>query len=216
MIILDSNFYQNNSDDSSSPVPSISFENERQLKQTVVQARDNQQYRINNSPIASFGIPGTPYDEGTDNPAYFLQGENVVFDAFLFYGGQEVDSEEYDIKVIVKTSPRAINTTWIGEIGSGITPSEGQGTGYYDINIPSAITANLYAGTYFADLLIVSKNTETPSVHVIYNFSFEIGYGVSSPHPETMSTEDGGLKRTGLENTWPNTPSTFRGPNQTQ
>ena len=216
----DNNFFDNPADTNVSvPMPTVAFENEAIVKQTVVQPQDRQQFRPSTSPTAAFGIPGTPYDHGVDNPASFAQGEDVVFEAFLYHDGEEVLTSKYTISAIVKTSPYTPYVAWLGTYNNGITNIQqttvvsGHSTstnkpGYYKIVIPHETTALLFAGSYFMDIVIDQIVTDGGPSHraFLYTTSFNIFYSISSPNPESMKGST--MSRINIDRTWPNNPNT--------
>lgn len=188
-----------------------------QLKTSAIKARNRQNSfsLVGNSSINVDGIPGVPFEAGTPNPDLFYQGEDIVYDMFLYYDGAPVSLEKYNVVVSVKSSSRAYNASWQGFPYNGIYKMEGPDSaeGYYEIWIPSAITANLFAGTYYLHVQIEEKigagTGRFDRKYVALQTYFNLEYSNFSPAPESSSPySTQAAQRAGMEATWPNKPST--------
>jgi len=155
---------------------------------------------------AGYGFPGIPFEPGTPDPCNFCQGEDVVLDAFLYFAGSAVNWREYTLKVLVKSSVRQTDPSWVGEINNGLYHEEQQG--YYTIWIPSAVTAELSGGTYYLDVLLKEEIATGKGLRdrtaKIASFTFNMIYCVMSPEPENLSST--ATHRSTAPSIWPNTP----------
>jgi len=141
----------------------------------------------------------------------FYQGEDFVFEAFLYDFGAPITTEDFEIVVVVKPSVRSLTKTWSAELNVGLYVQPGR-PGYYEIWIPADATATWPAGTYYMDIVARSKfganmgrRTYTT---VLKTVPFSVEYSVYSSHPETQASGTGGLSRSDIERTWPNRAST--------
>jgi hypothetical protein len=191
-------------------VPKVVSDNTVALQSSVIKARNNQ-VGLPNSSLAIDSIPGIPFERGTPNPDLFYQGEDIVYDLFLF-NGEIVTSDDYDITAILKTSPRAYNVAWQGSLEIGIFPVVNQ-TGYYELWIPSNVTSNLLAGTYYLDVLVQEKmgagKGRFDRKYVMVQTMLNIEYSNFSPSPETRANNPLAARREGIEQVWPNQPDTI-------
>jgi len=182
------------------------------LQTSQLIARRSQSLTAHESTLTIDGIPGIPFEKGTPNPDVFYQGEDVVYDLFLFHEGAPVSSDDFDVKILVKTSSRAGKIAWQGILEDGIYPKPNQ-SGYYEVWIPSNATANLLAGTYYLQVLLQERvgagKGKYDRKYVILQSCFNIEYSNFSEHPETASKTSQGLSRGDAEATWPNAPNTI-------
>jgi hypothetical protein len=178
-----------------------------ELESSQIRARSSQDAAEPQSSLAIDGIPGIPFEAGISNPDVFSQGEDIIYDIYLFHAGLPVAKEDYDILASVKTSPRAKGTIWSGKLEAGIYPTRSE-PGYFELWIPSAATENLYAGTYYVDIMIQERfgsgKGRFDRKYVLLKSHFNIDYTNFSPNPEGR----GSTSRAGVEATWPNAPST--------
>jgi hypothetical protein len=200
-------------DGESQQIPSIIYDNIESLKMSVIQARERQYTSMPMQALALDGIPGLPIERGEPNPDIFYQGEDIIFDLFLYMDGKPVKSDEYEILASLKTSPRALNEIWAGSYGDGIDKSADTRDGYYELWISSACTERLLAGTYYLSIAVNQRLGEGKGKHdrkfVLLTHAFALGYSNFSKHPETMSNSSMSAKRSDAEPTWPNTPNTI-------
>lgn len=182
------------------------------LQTSEIKAR-NRQFSVEPpTSLAIDGVPGIPFEAGTPNPDLFYQGEDIVYDLFLIHNGKPVAKEDYTVKVIIKSSPRAYTVNWQGELNSGVYPTP-QGAGYYELWIPSTATEALYAGTYYLNVLIQERvgagKGRFDRKYVLLQTYLNIAYSNFSEHPESRGNYPGGLNRGGVETVWPNSPNTI-------
>jgi hypothetical protein len=203
-------FFSPNVNGEATSVPRVVSDNTVALQSSVIKAR-NSQAPLPNSSLTIDSIPGIPFERGTPNPDLFYQGEDIVYDLFLF-NGEIVTSDDYDILAILKTSPRAYTVAWQGSLDLGIYPVTNQ-SGYYELWIPSNITSNLLAGTYYLDVLVREKmgagKGRFDRKYVLVQTSLNIEYSNFSPSPETLASNPLASKRGGIEQVWPNHPDTI-------
>jgi hypothetical protein len=203
-------FFSPNGDDESVSVPKIVSDNTVALQSSVIKARGSQA-NLPSSPLAIDSIPGIPFERGTPNPDLFYQGEDIVYDLFLF-NGEIVTSDDYEIRAILKTSARAYNAAWQGSLDLGIYPVVNQ-SGYYELWIPSNVTSNLLAGTYYLEVQVHEKmgrgNGRFDRKYTLVKTNFNLEYSNFSPSPETKANNPLAAKREGIEQVWPNQPDTI-------
>jgi hypothetical protein len=204
-------YYSPAVDGSSEQVYKVLIDNIESLERSQIRARNRQYNTTNVSTLAIDGIPGIPFERGTPNPDVFYQGEDIIYDLYLFNDGKPVSSDDFDIFVSVKTSPRAGKHSWLGVIDVGIMPNP-KGSGFYEVWIPSSATANFFAGSYYLTVLMQEKvgagQGRYDRKYVLLNSYFNIDYGNFSPHPETLSNSADKAGRSSVELTWPNSPDT--------
>jgi hypothetical protein len=160
------------------------------------------------------GIPGAIFQRGEPNPDVFYQGDDVIYDVYLFFRGKPVTTDDYEIVVSVKPSPRAINDIWRATSESGLSEVKTSGAGYFEIWIPSQVTSEILAGSYYITVWVKEKFAATGGKYdrssVILTHIFNITYSAFSPKPETASSESfEKIHRTNLEKTWPPHQSTI-------
>lgn len=186
-------------------------DNTEALLSSEIKARNRQFKAFPTSTMALDGVPGIPFEQGTPNPDLFYQGEDIVYDLFLF-NGKPVSSEEYDVRVFVKASPRAYKVVWQGTLDDGVYPAPNE-SGYYEIWIPSSTTESFFAGTYYLDVLIQEKlgsgDGRFDRKYIAIQTNFNVEYSNFSPSPETLAINPNSLKRDGMEQVWPNQPDTI-------
>lgn len=159
----------------------------------------------------SSSVPGIPlFEEGHPNPDLFYQGEDVIYDTFLSYEDNPVLVEDYEISVIVKTSPRASAAVWEGRLDLGVEQKPNQ-SGNYEIWIPAAVTEKFLAGTYYLDVLVTERVGKGLGKHdrkyVLIQTVFNIDYSNHSPTPESRTS--GKELRLAVEGVWPNSVNTI-------
>jgi hypothetical protein len=206
-----STFFTPAADGESSAVYKVVSDNTEALRSSEIKARNRQFRNIPVSTMAIDGVPGIPFERGTPNPDLFYQGEDIVYDLFLF-NGSPVSSTEYEVSVLVKTSPRAYNVVWQGSLDNGVYPAPNE-SGYYEVWIPSSVTATFFAGTYYVDVLLQEKvglgKGRYDRKYLVLQTNFNIEYSNFSPSPETLAGNPDALQRGGMENVWPNQPDTI-------
>jgi hypothetical protein len=161
--------------------------------------------------VRAIGVPGIPFERGEPNPDVFYQGEDIVYDLYLYFDGAPVSVADYDIMVMVKASPRAFTVVWEGKLDSGVYPIQ-NAPGLFEVWIPSSATEQLRAGTYHIDVQLVESLARGKGrhdrKHVLLQHVFNIDYSTFSTKPETRSALGEKLTREGVEATWPNSPDT--------
>lgn len=181
------------------------------LQTSIIKARNSQEDMQVMSSLMVDGVPGIPFERSAPNPDSFYQGEDIVYDLYLWHDGAPVSSEDYDIKVYVKTSPRAHTVTWEGNLDAGIYGAPPQ-SGYYEVWIPATVTEKLFAGTYYIQTQIQERigrgKGRYDRKYVIVSSYFNIEYGNFSPAPEANAKNPDALKRRDVEPVWPNSPDT--------
>lgn len=207
-----SQFFTPDNNAESQPIKKIALSNGIALQTSYIKSRSRQNLIPPTNSLVIDGIPGIPFEAGTPNPDVFYQGEDIVYDLFLFYNGDAVSLEDYDIKVGIKTSPRAYEMTFEASIDNGLYIVPGD-KGYYELWIPSAITSEMLAGSYYLDVILIEKvgrgKGKFDRKHVLLQGHFNVEYSNYSPAPESVSRNAGASKRGTLENTWPNKPNTI-------
>jgi hypothetical protein len=182
------------------------------LKTSQIRARASQYNVSPSNTFAIDGIPGIPFESNQPNPDVFFQGEDIVYDLFLYHEGKPVSSDEYDIRCVIKSSPRASQITWEGFVDNGVFPNP-KDSGYYELWIPSVQTEAFFAGSYYLHVMIQNRVGEGQGrydrKYVLLQTMFNIDYSNFSPRPETQSRNTDKLNRDKLEPTWPNTPDTI-------
>jgi hypothetical protein len=201
----------------SQSVYKVISDNTEALQTSQLKARNRQFIATPSSTLPLDGIPGIPFERGSPNPDLFYQGEDIIYDLFLFHDGKPVSAQDYDVSVIIKTSPRAAKVIWAGSLDNGIYPTIND-SGHYELWVPSAATEELYAGTYHLNVQIKERlgsgKGRFDRKYVLLQSYFNIDYSTFSPSPETAANLPGKLTRAGVESTWPNTPNTV-GQNRT-
>ena len=206
-------FYVNDVDGKSVPFPLLSSDGIIEPRESKITCRKHSSVKQYVSPLGTHGFPGVPFESGEPNPTVYSQGEDIIFDTFLYYAGKEVSSRQFKITVIIKSDPHSVKPLWVGTLNDGLYPQDREG--YYEVWIPSAVTSNMFAGSYYMDITITEpvgtgKGPKDRTIFLLsHNFSIE--YTAASPNPESASAV-GGLKgRDLLPNTWPNAPGTIGG-----
>jgi hypothetical protein len=198
-------YYINSADGTSIPVPLESIDGTVEPRQSIIRGRKNSPLREYTSPIGFMGFPGIPYEQGVPNPSTYFQGEDIVLDALLYYRGEAVCGEKYNVTAIVKSDPHALNTTWTGVVDNGIY--KGKKTGMYEIWIPSYITSKMFAGSYYLDMVLKEPvgSGKGPKDRTIFvaSYIFNVEYSSASPHPESADVGDNQLHRNDLKPSWP-------------
>jgi len=177
------------------------------LQTSEIVARNRQYKVLPTSTLVLDGIPGIPFERSSPNPDLFYQGEDIVYDLFLYHEGAPVSSDDYDIQLVVKTSPRAATVNWQGGLDNGVYPAPNQ-SGYYEVWIPSAVSASFIAGTYYLNVQIQERvgagKGRFDRKYMLLQTHFNIDYSNFSPKAEGQTHP----LRAGMEVTWPNTPNT--------
>jgi hypothetical protein len=191
-------------------VPAKLIDNSESLIYSQIRARNTQPNTQDVSTHNLDGIPGIPPEHGQPNPDSFFQGEDIVYDLFLYHDGAPVTTEDYTVSVAIKTSPRAKNIIWQGNSsGDSILPQPGQ-PGYYELWIPAYQTAAFMAGTYYLHVMIQEKTAggkgRYDRKHVLLQSYFNVDYSNFSENTESAS---GPPKRVAVDATWPNKPNTI-------
>jgi len=184
----------------------ILADNQESLQASQIKARNRQFKQTPATTMALDGIPGIPFERGTPNPDLFYQGEDIVYDLFLFNEGAAVTADDYSITAAIKTSPRASNYIWLGSVDNGVYPTPNQ-SGYYELWIPAAITESFVAGTYYLHVQIQAKGTgRYDRKCILLQTYFNIDYSVFSPNLESATNT---TVRSTIEQTWPNKSDTI-------
>lgn len=209
-----SQYFMPDANGGSQAVAKVIIDSMESLQTSVIKARGRQFKASIPSTLAIDGMPGIPFERGEPNPDVFFQGEDIVYDLFLFYDGKPVSSEEFDVLISVKTSPRASTASWLGSTTDmGVYPAP-TGSGYYEVWIPSSVTDNLMAGSYHLDVMIKEKigsgKGRYDRKYAILQTYLNIDYGNFSTRPETAEASAANpLKRSDATGVWPNTPNTI-------
>jgi hypothetical protein len=189
-------------------IPKVNIDGLVELKTSQIVSRTAQKNIHPQSSAAIDGIPGIPFEPGISNPDTFFQGEDVIYDVFLFHDGKPVVKEDYDVLVSVKTSPRARNAIWSAALDMGIYPIPNK-EGYYEIWIPSSVTETMLAGTYYLNVMIKERfgagKGRFDRRYVLLKTYFNIDYSNFSEYVENRSLN----ARSSVEATWPNSPNTI-------
>jgi hypothetical protein len=198
-------YYVNSADGTSLPVPLDSIDGTVEPRHSIIRGRKNSPLREYTSPIGFMGFPGVPYEQGVPNPSTYSQGEDVVLDAMLYYKGEPVIEEKYNITAVVKSDPHALNAIWTGIVDNGIY--KGGKSGIYEIWIPSANTSKMFAGSYYLDIVLKEPvgTGMGPKDRTIFvaSYIFNIAYSSASPNPESADVGDNQLNRSTLKPSWP-------------
>jgi hypothetical protein len=182
------------------------------FKKSEIRARGDQSDLITRQNSAVDNIPGIPFERGIPNPTLFYQGEDAVYDMYLYNAGSPVLTQDYDITALIKTSPRASTIVWQGGIDSGIFTNNDNLPGYYELWIPATVTSAMLAGAYYIDILITERMGKTGGRYdrkkVLLQTVFNIEYSNFSPAPESVGSSNDAPSRSTVEETWPNKPDT--------
>lgn len=204
-------FYTPDSNGDSQSVYKTAIDNLEAVKASEIKARGRQTKSATTYYSALDNIPGIPFERGIPNPDVFFQGEDIVYDLFLFHEGEHVLAEDYDISILIKSSPRAFTVVWEGRLDYGLYPNNNR-AGYYEVWIPANITENLLAGAYYVDVLLTERvgrgGSRYDRKYILLQTMFNLEYSNFSPRPETMANFPGQLGRSDTEETWPNQPDT--------
>ena len=188
------------------------IQNLETLQTSIIRARNGQEDLQASSSLMIDGVPGIPFETSNPNPDTFYQGEDIVYDLYLYHNGAPVSADDYDIKVYVKTSPRAYTINWEGSVDNGVYSLPPQ-SGYYELWIPSTVTSTLFAGTYYIQVQIQERvgsgKGRYDRKYVLLNTYFNIEYSNFSPAPESSAYNPDSLKRKDVEPVWPNGPDTI-------
>lgn len=165
--------------------------------------------RVNNQPVSpnplnTAGIPGANFVNSDPAPAQFYQGEDVIYDAFLFINNQAIDLKRYEIQAIVKPTPYILCPTWLGYMGNGIYV-DSKIPNHFVIFIPNVVTSTLIAGTFELDVWATEQpnqlNDVRPRVLLVGKTFFNLDYAAFSPDPESL--QPGANPRWLLKNSYP-------------
>jgi hypothetical protein len=185
------------------------------LQTSEIRARNGSKEQPPAPSLIIDGIPGIPFERTLRNPDVFYQGEDIVYDVVLRYNGGFVASENYDVRVIVKSSPRAQTAAWEGYLDNGVYEDKTR-PGYFEIWIPSAITSNFLAGSYYLHVLLKEKlgsgSGRFDRQYVALQTHFNIDYSNFSPAPESRQPGAAQELRKAQTSTWPNSPDTIGRP----
>ena len=186
------------------------FEGYEVTKESKISARMSSRHEKTPA-VRAVGVPGIPFERGEPNPDVFYQGEDIVYDLYLYFEGAPVTVEDYDVMVMVKASPRAFTVDWQGTLDNGVF-SDPNKPGSFEVWIPSSATEGLRAGTYHIEVQLVESPARGKGrydrKYVLLQHVFNIDYSTFSPKPETRSALAERLTRVGVEPTWPNSPDT--------
>jgi hypothetical protein len=207
-----SQFFTPDSSGNSHPVAKIISGNTVDLESSHIRARNRQSPKHPIQSLAIDGVPGIPFEFGIPDPDVFYQGEDVIYDLFLVYDGNPVTVDKYDIKIGVKTSYRAQEFSFEASLDQGVYHFP-EKPGYFELWIPNSITSQLFAGSYYINVLISDKIGQgTPygdRKHILLQSMFNLEYSAFSPNPENALENSPDIKRHNLEITWPNRPNTI-------
>jgi hypothetical protein len=207
-----SQFYTPNSSGDSKVVYKIVLDGEEALQTSHIRARNTQSSSPNIPSLTLDGMPGIPYERGTPNPDTFYQGEDIIYDLFLYYDGSLVKATDYNVLASVKTSPRAPSPIWTGSIDNGIYPVPND-EGYFELWIPSAATSTFLAGMYYLDILLQEQvgrgKGRYDRKYVLLRSSFNIDFSNFSTNVESAVNL---VPRQSIIGLWPNTPDTIGRP----
>lgn len=206
-------FYSNTEENISIPVEVSISRDVEIVKKSVIVGRKEESPDVFVSSTAGFGFPGIPFVPGEPNPPNFCQGEDAIFDAYLFNEGQPVVPSDYNIVAQVKSSLRSTKFIWRGELENGIYPE--QEPGYYKIWISSEDTKKLFAGSYVLNLSLYQAVGKGRGPHdrkiSLIDTMFNIDYCGGSENPENVRLSGDLPHRTSLNRTWPNSPDIIQG-----
>jgi hypothetical protein len=205
-------FYTPDGAGNSQEVYKTAIANFEALKSSSIKARSKQGLQSPLPTSALDNIPGIPFERGTPNPDVFYQGEDIVYDLLLVHDGKYVNSEDYEILALIKTSPRASTVLWEGKLDYGIYKTQGK-PGYYELWLPANVTEKLLAGAYYIDILLVERigrgEGRFDRKYVILQTMFNLEYSNFSPSPESVKSSSDSPSRSSVEETWPNKPDTI-------
>jgi hypothetical protein len=206
-------FYSNTEDGKTVPVNLTTFHGIQTVKKSLLVGRKAEPTDFFISSTSGFGFPGIPFVPGEANPANFCQGEDVIFDAFLYYQGEAVTQNDYDILVQVKSSLRSPTAFWVGEIQNGVYPEENPG--YYTIWLPAEKTMTLFAGSYNLNVFLSQQVGKGSGPHdrkiSLIDIAFNIEYCGGSENPENVRLTGDLPHRASIKRTWPNAPDIIQG-----
>lgn len=206
-------FYSNTEENTSIPVEVSVSRNIEIVKKSILVGRKEESPDVFVSSTAGFGFPGIPFVPGEPNPPNFCQGEDAIFDAFLFNEGRTVIPSDYNIIAQVKSSLRSTKFIWRGELGDGIYPEAEPG--YYTVWISSEATKKLFAGSYILNIFIYQSVGEGSGPHdrkiSLIDTMFNVDYCGGSENPENVRDIGDLPSRNSLTRTWPNDPDIIRG-----
>lgn len=201
-------FYTPDGKGDAQSVYKTAIDNLEVIKSSEIKARGRQRKATEIYYAALDNIPGIPFERGVPNPDTFYQGEDIVYDLFLFHEGANVSSDDYDINVLIKTSPRAYIAVWEGKLDFGVYKINNR-EGYYEVWIPSSVTAELLGGSYYVDVMITERigkgGGRYDRKYVLLQTVFNLEYSNFSPAPESLTSSS---SRSNVEETWPNKPDT--------
>lgn len=187
-------------------IPSLVFQTADTLlpNTTTFIARVNNP-AVSSNPLNTAGIPGVNFIGTDSSTPVFWQGEDIVFDAFLYINGQTIDTNRYILHAILKASPYMITNSWAGIQNNGIYVDD-KISNHFVIFIPSSITVNLLAGSFELDVWVVEKvnslNDIKPRTILIGRTFLNVEYAAFSPNPESIETGAPAL-RVNLPNSYP-------------
>lgn len=203
-----SQFYVNDDKGTSQGVPKVNNSGMVELRASQILSRLSQRSIHPQSSTYIDGIPGIPFESGVTNPDVFFQGEDIIYDMFIFFNGAPVVKEDYEILAAIKTSPRA-SRGWTGSIAEGGIYQTAEKLGYYELWIPAAVTQTFLAGTYYINVAIREKfaagKGRFDRKYTVLKTYFNIDYGNFSENVENRGND----KRSNVEPTWPNSPNTI-------
>ena len=181
------------------------------LRMSEIRSRNSQ---IKSTPIPTVildGIPGMPFEKAVSNPDTFYQGEDIIYDASLLHNGAAVTTEDYDVLVSIKRTPRDQTASWEGVLDNGVYEDKEQ-PGRFEFWIPSTISGTFLAGSYYLQVLLRERlgkgKGRFDRQYIILQTYFNIEYGNFSPAPESRQPGPGQQLRNNLQATWPNAPDT--------
>ena len=185
-------YYTTDEQGLSHEVPRVNIDGLVELTTSQIVSRTSQKSIFPQSSATIEGIPGIPFEPGISNPDSFFQGEDIIYDLFLFHDGKPVVKEDYDILASVKTSPRARGVIWTGNLELGIDPVANR-AGYYEIWIPSDITGGMIAGTYYLNVMIKERfgagKGKFDRKYVLLKTYFNIDYSNFSENLENRTND---------------------------
>lgn len=173
---------------------------------TIVLPANNNPVPISQYQQFDQGVPSQHQYYGQLEPSAVSQGTDAIFNAWLYYGGERVTDEKWDITVILKPNEYTTCYLWQGSLDNGVYKIQGEtdDLDFYQIWIPASDIDTLLAGTYFFDIVVQEKVGEhiglKPRRVVLGTFGFYIYYSPSSPNPESASVPDT-RRATGIKTT---------------